>query len=85
VAGLKPLHKHWGIPCGRVSLSKFYERFVRLLVTLLQNKEREEMINCGLHDLAHFSLSNVGVLRITVTYRAVLPRVDIFYRAIAEG
>jgi hypothetical protein len=37
-----------------------------LLVTLLQNKEREEVINCGLHDLAHFSLSNVGVLGITV-------------------
>lgn len=59
------LDEHWGNLCGRVSLSKFYECFVRLLLTLLQNKECEEVINCGLHDLAHFSLSNVGVLRIT--------------------
>lgn len=51
---------------------------------LLQNKEREEVINRGLHDLAHFSLSDVRVPRIAVLCGTVLPRVNTLYRAIAE-
>jgi hypothetical protein len=54
------------------------------LVTLLQNEEGIKAVHCSLHDLPHFSLSNVRILRVTVTGGAGLSGMDILYWAIAK-
>jgi hypothetical protein len=51
---------------------------------LLQNKEREEVINRGLHDLPHLRLGDVRILRVTVACGAVLPGMNVLDWAIAE-
>ncbi len=52
---------------------------------LLQYKEREEVINCGLHDLPHFTLRDVRILWVAVASGAGLPRMDILNWSIAES
>lgn len=80
----KLLRENRVIPRGRVSLSEAYQSLVPFLVTLLQNEEGIKAVHCSLHDLLHFSLSDVRILRVTVTGGTGLPGMDILYWAIAE-
>jgi hypothetical protein len=51
---------------------------------LLQNEEGVEAVHRSLHDLPHFSLGDVRILRVVLAGGAGLSGMDILYWAIAE-
>jgi hypothetical protein len=66
------------------SVSKIYQRFVRVLVPLLQYEKGLETIHSGLHDLPHLSLTDVREFRLAVARGAGFTRMDAFNRAVTE-
>src|SRR6266567_5019380 len=55
------------------------------MIGLLQHEERVQVIDCALHDLAHFSLSDMGILPFPVACGTGLPGMDVFDWSIAKS
>lgn len=73
------------VPHSRIPFSQAQQCFIGSLIGLLQHKERVQVINCTLHNLAHFSLSDVRILRFSMACRAGLSCMDFFDWSIAKS
>jgi len=73
------------VPRSRISFSQAQQRFIGVMIGLLQHQERVQVIDCVLHDLAHFSLSDMRILKFSVACGAGLSGMDVFDWSIAKS
>ena len=79
------LGKNRLVPRSRISFSQPQQCFIGSMIGLHQHQERVHVVDCAPHDLAHFSLSDMGILPFPVARGTGLPGMDVFDWSIAKS